>query len=92
MPCCLVILLKSFSIFAFQLKYKVHFLLKSYQSQLILPKFIFFANITSRKETDEGFSLVVEIAHQNKRKSKTISSCNKICSYEVDLLFYHRAL
>ena len=31
--------------------------------------------ITSRKETAEGFPLVVEISHQNKRKSKTLASC-----------------
>jgi len=31
--------------------------------------------ITSRKESSEGFPLVVEIAHQNKRKSKTIAFC-----------------
>jgi integrase len=33
--------------------------------------------ITSRKETAEGFPLVVEIAHQNKRKSKTIAFCKE---------------
>lgn len=31
--------------------------------------------ITSRRESLEGFPLVVEIAHQNKRKSKTIDFC-----------------
>jgi hypothetical protein len=31
--------------------------------------------VTSRKETEDGFPLVVEIAHQNKRKSKTIAFC-----------------
>jgi hypothetical protein len=34
-----------------------------------------FKLLTSRKETPEGFPLVVEIAHQNKRKSKTIAFC-----------------
>jgi hypothetical protein len=28
-----------------------------------------------RKETVEGFPLLIEIAHQNKRKSKTVSFC-----------------
>lgn len=31
--------------------------------------------ILSRKETSEGFPLVVEISHQNKRKSKTLTFC-----------------
>lgn len=31
--------------------------------------------VTSRKETSEGFPLVVEIAHQNIRKSKTLALC-----------------
>lgn len=31
--------------------------------------------VTSRKETVEGFPLVVEIAHQNIRKSKTLAFC-----------------
>ena len=31
--------------------------------------------ITSRKESVEGFPLVVEIDHKNKRKSKTIAFC-----------------
>jgi hypothetical protein len=33
--------------------------------------------IVSRKETIEGFPLVIEIAHQNKRKSKTITHCKE---------------
>jgi integrase len=33
--------------------------------------------VTSRKETAEGFPLVVEIAHQNKRKAKTITFCKE---------------
>jgi integrase len=33
--------------------------------------------ITSRPETPEGFPLVVEIAHQNKRKTKTIAFCKE---------------
>ena len=31
--------------------------------------------ITSRKESFEGFSLIMEIEHQNKRKSKTFAFC-----------------
>jgi hypothetical protein len=31
--------------------------------------------ITKRKETFEGFPLVIKISHQNKRKSKTVSFC-----------------
>jgi len=34
-----------------------------------------FKLLTARKETPEGFQLVVEIAHQNKRKQKTICFC-----------------
>jgi len=33
--------------------------------------------IASRKETVEGFPLVIEIAHQNKRKQKTICFCKE---------------
>jgi len=33
--------------------------------------------ITARKETTEGFPLVIEIAHQNKRKSKHICFCKE---------------
>lgn len=34
-----------------------------------------FKLITTREETSEGFPLVIEIAHQNKRKQKTICFC-----------------
>ena len=34
-----------------------------------------FKLLTARKETTEGFQLVIEIAHQNKRKQKTICFC-----------------
>jgi hypothetical protein len=34
-----------------------------------------FKLITTRKENPEGFPLVIEIAHQNKRKQKTICLC-----------------
>lgn len=33
--------------------------------------------VTSRKETAEGFPLVVEIAHQNVRKAKTLAFCQE---------------
>ncbi len=33
----------------------------------------------SRKLTTEGFPLVVEIAHQKNRKSKTIAFCQETC-------------
>lgn len=33
--------------------------------------------VISRKETAEGFPLVVEVAHQNIRKSKTLALCFK---------------
>jgi len=33
--------------------------------------------LKSKKETPEGFSLVVQIAHQNKRKTKTIAFCKE---------------
>jgi len=33
--------------------------------------------IRSRKETIDGFPLVIEISHQNKRKSKTITYCKE---------------
>jgi integrase len=35
-------------------------------------------HIASRKETAEGFPLVIEISHQNKRKAKTICYCKEI--------------
>jgi hypothetical protein len=34
-------------------------------------------HIASRKETAEGFPLVIEISHQNKRKAKTICYCKE---------------
>lgn len=33
--------------------------------------------LTSKKETTEGFPLVVEISHQNKRKQKTLCFCKE---------------
>lgn len=33
--------------------------------------------VTSRKESTEGYPLIVEIAHQNKRKTKTLAFCSE---------------
>ncbi|WP_121365109.1 hypothetical protein [Flavobacterium limicola] len=48
--------------------------------------------VTSRKEIEDGFPLVVEIKRHNKRESKTISLSNKpACAYKkiIFVCFFH---